>query len=65
MAFPHNSDANYFADVQEKLKQFKSNCDKEESDVITNLLDDLIARFYDIRKRGELDVSLNVQVRFL
>ena len=65
MAFPHNSDANYFADVQKKLKQFKSNCDKEESDVITNLLDDLIARFYDIRKRGELDVSLNVQVRFL
>lgn len=55
-------DANYLTEVQEKLKLLlnKKNADPDE---ITNLLDSLIALFFDLKRR-ELEASVNVQVRF-
>lgn len=56
------SDGNYLNEVHEKLKLLlnKKNADPDE---ITNLLDNLIALFFDLKRR-ELEPSVNVQVRF-
>jgi hypothetical protein len=56
------SDGNYLNEVHGKLKLLlnKKNADPDE---ITNLLDNLIALFFDLKRR-ELEPSVNVQVRF-
>jgi hypothetical protein len=52
---------NYLTGVQEKLRLLldKKNADPDE---ITNVLDNLIALFFDLKRR-ELELTVNVQVK--
>lgn len=66
MAISPNLTVNFLSELQARLNELssKKNCNSEDSDAITSLLDDLIVRLFDFKKREQDDVpAVNVQVK--
>lgn len=66
MAIPPNVTVNFLSDLRGRLKSLssKKGCDNEESDAITNLLDEIIVRLFDFKKRESDEVpAVNVEVK--